>query len=187
MKSKYIWKLIYAFPRLWQKALIVPIQKRMLGACGSQVTLEKNIRLNWENVFLGNDVWIGYGAVFMCTRAPIKIGNHVLLGPNVTIITGNHRIDLVGKYLSSIQDSEKKPGDDKEVILEGDNWIGANATILKGVVIGRGAIVGAGSVVTKDVAPYICVGGVPAQQIGIRFTEEEIRQHEKILRQRKEE
>lgn len=187
MISKIVWKLIHIIPRVWQKIVISPIQKKMLGACGHTVTLEKNIQLNWENVFLGNDVWIGHGAVFMCSRAPIHIGNHVMLGPNVTMITGNHKIDLVGRYLTSIKDDEKMPEDDQEIILEGDNWIGANATILKGVTIGRGAIVGAGAVVTKDVAPYTCVAGVPAKLIERRFTPEQIKQHEKILQYRKEE
>ena len=55
------------------------------------------------------------------------------------------------------------------MILEGDNWICANACILKGVRVGKGAIVAAGAVVTKDVPPYSIVGGVPARVIKMRF------------------
>lgn len=67
------------------------------------------------------------------------------------------------------------------VIIEGDNWIGANAIILKGVTVGRGAVVAAGSVVIHDVPPYSIVGGVPAKVISERFSPSEIQQHEKIL------
>lgn len=67
------------------------------------------------------------------------------------------------------------------MVFEGDNWIGANATILKGVTIGEGAVVAAGAVVTKDVAPYTIVGGVPAKYIGDRFTPEELARHRQVL------
>ena len=68
---------------------------------------------------------------------------------------------------------EKDKSIDKDVIFEGDNWIGANATILKGVTIGYGAVVGAGAVVTKDVPPYAIVGGNPAKIIRFRKDESE--------------
>ena len=56
------------------------------------------------------------------------------------------------------------------VVIGSDVWIGANAVITPGVRIGDGAVVGAGAVVTKDVAPYTIVGGVPAKVIGNRKT-----------------
>jgi virginiamycin A acetyltransferase len=60
-------------------------------------------------------------------------------------------------------------------------WIGYGAIILSGVHIGHGAIIAAGSVVTKDVEPYIIVAGVPAHNIGERFSKEEIMLHERNL------
>ena len=72
--------------------------------------------------------------------------------------------------------------DDEDVIFEGDNWIGANSTILKGVTIGKGAVVAAGSVVSKDVMPYSIVGGVPARIIKMRFNENEMQKHEQLLK-----
>lgn len=62
------------------------------------------------------------------------------------------------------------------IIVEDDVWIGNNAIILSGITIGKGAIVAAGSVVTKNVEPYSIVGGNPAQLIKYRFSEEVIRQ-----------
>ncbi len=59
------------------------------------------------------------------------------------------------------------------VVIEEDVWIGANCVITPDVRIGRGAVVGAGAVVTRDVAPFAIVGGVPAREIGRRGQEEE--------------
>ena len=64
-------------------------------------------------------------------------------------------------------------------IIGDDVWIGTNVVILPGVHIGQGAIIGAGAVVTKDVPPYACVGGVPAKLLKYRFPKETI---EKLLK-----
>ena len=67
-------------------------------------------------------------------------------------------------------------------VLEDDCWLGFGVTVIAGVRIGRGAIVAAGAVVTKDVDPYTIVGGVPARPIGQRFkTESERAKHDKML------
>lgn len=63
----------------------------------------------------------------------------------------------------------------KEVIIGNDVWIGQSVLIKPGVVIGDGAIIGAGAVVTKNVAPYAIVVGVPAQIIKYRFSDEQIK------------
>jgi acetyltransferase-like isoleucine patch superfamily enzyme len=117
----------------------------------------------------------------MCTNAPIIIGNNVMFGPRVTMITGDHRIDIIGRYMKDITDEEKLPENDLPITLKGDNWIGANATILKGVTIGEGAVVASGAVVNRDVPPYAIVGGVPAKIIKYRFDENEIARHKELL------
>lgn len=76
------------------------------------------------------------------------------------------------------------PENDKDVIIEDGVWVGCNVTILKGVHIGKGSVIAAGSIVTKDVPPYSIVGGNPAKVIKFRFTEEQIKEHERILNER---
>lgn len=104
-----------------------------------------------------------------------------MFGPHVFMITGGHRMDVIGRYMKDIRNDEKLPENDQNIVVEGDNWIGANAIILKGVTIGKGAVVAAGAIVTKDVPPYAVVGGVPAKIIKMRFDMQSIRDHEKML------
>ena len=95
---------------------------------------------------------------------------------------GNHRIDIVGRTIISIKESEKRPLiDDKDVIIEEDVWIGDDAIILSGVTIGRGSVIAAGAVVTKSIPPYSIAGGCPAKVIKKRFTDEQIKEHERLL------
>lgn len=67
-----------------------------------------------------------------------------------------------------ISDKDKASDLDRDIIFEGDNWIGANATILRGVIIAKGTVVGAGAVVTHSTQPFSIVAGVPAKMIKSR-------------------
>lgn len=116
----------------------------------------------------------------MSTGAKIEIGNSVLFGPHVFIITGNHQVNQIGKYIIDVE--KKTECCDADVVIEDDVWIGAGTIILKGVRIGRGSVIGAGSVVTKDTQPYSINAGNPCRKISMRFTETEIEEHEKRLR-----
>ena len=106
------------------------------------------------------------------------IGNKVILGPNVTIMGGDHNYRWVGKYMYDV----KEGGTDLPVVIQDDVWIGADVVILKGVMLGKGSIVGAGSVVTKNVPCYAVVAGNPAKIIKMRFSPNEQIEHEKFLR-----
>jgi len=134
-----------------------------------------------ENLSVGDGTSIPKGSTIYCTDAPLTIGRKVIFGPRPTIITGDHRIDIVGKYIIDVTVNEKLPENDAPVVIEDDVWCGANVTILKGVTIGRGSVVAAGAVVTKSFPPYSIIGGVPAKLIKMRFTEEQIREHERLL------
>lgn len=167
-----IYQCCSALSRAWNKLIVAPIKKSAFGKCGKGVALGRGFRMyGAKNIHMGNDVGIGEGALFMCTKAKIIVGDHTMFGPQVTVITGGHRYDIQGRVMKSIGEDEKRPEDDQDVIFEGDNWIGANVTILRGVTIGEGAIVAAGAVVTKTVPPYTIVGGCPARVIKNRFDE----------------
>lgn len=131
------------------------------------------------NLSIGDGSSIPKGSVFYCTEAPLTIGRKVIFGPNPTIITGDHRINVVGKFI--MDSNEKLPENDAPVVIEDDVWCGANVTILKGVTIGRGSVVAAGAVVTKSCPPYSIIGGVPAKVLKRRFSKEEIIEHERNL------
>ena len=174
---KYIY-MIYDFAKRGiHKWIIVPFLRSSFRKCGKDVSVGQKCFITYKNVCVGNHSSIGYGALFMSTRASVLIGNHVMFGPRVTIITGNHRTDIIGRYMNSIQDFEKEAEDDQDVVIMDDVWIGANVTILKGVTIKEGSIVAAGSVVTKDVDPYSIYGGVPAKKIRDRFSSIQLEEH----------
>lgn len=102
-----------------------------------------------------------------------------MFGPHVMIATGNHRTDIIGKYMIDIHD--KREQDDQDVIIEDDVWIGMGSIILKGVKIGRGSVIGAGSIVTRDVPPYTIQAGSSEIRSHARFNANEIFLHEKEL------
>lgn len=111
-----------------------------------------------ENVRLGNNLIFNRN-VSITARSGVSLGNDVLLGPNVVINDSNHQFTDIDKPITTQGHTAR------EIVIEDDVWIAANSVILKGVHIGKGAVVAAGSVVTKDVPPYAVVAGVPARQI----------------------
>jgi len=136
---------------------------------------------SFHTITVVDDVSLGLRPTLIATRAHIRIGNHVMFGPEVTIRGGNHRIDLVGRFMKSVTDAEKRPEDDKGVVIENDVWVGTRAIILHGVTVGRGAVVGAGAVVTRSVPPYAIIVGNPARVIRFRWDIQSILKHEEKL------
>ena len=142
------------------------------------------------NVEIGSHVNIGRGANFVSTMATVHIHDYVVMGPEVAIYTGDHATDIIGKHIIEIADSDKMTAGngtskyDADVTIESGCWIGTRAIILKGVTVGKGSVIGAGAVVTKDVPPYSIYTGVPSARLKSRFTEEQINEHEKKLLER---
>ncbi|UTW02470.1 CatB-related O-acetyltransferase [Amphritea atlantica] len=114
----------------------------------------------------------------------VIVGNFCSIGPGVRIGLGRHPVrDFVSTHPAfysantqcGLSFSEGSGFSEIETIMiGGDVWIGANAIVMDGVFIGDGAVIAAGSVVTKNVADFEIVGGVPAHNIGYRFDKEEI-------------
>ncbi len=92
----------------------------------------------------------------------IRIGSHCPIGPGVVMRTANHRFSDAAEYI------QNQGHDAADIIIEDDCWLGANVIVLAGVKIGRGAVVGAGAVVSKDVPEMAVVVGVPARVIKYR-------------------
>lgn len=134
---------------------------------------------SFETISVGEDVYVGPGACLIASQSYIDIGSKVMLGPNVTIIGGDHNIMILGRYMFDV--NEKLPENDMPIVIQDDVWIGTGAIIMKGVTIGKGSVVAAGSLVRSDVPPYSIVGGVPARMLKMRFNAEEIEIHEKLL------
>lgn len=130
-----------------------------LPECGNVQFLHPGVTINFpENVTIGDNIIINRN-VLITARSSITIGNNVLIGSNVVLNDSNHQF-------ADRETPINKQGHTAEpIVIEDDVWIASNAIILKGVHIGKGAVVAAGSVVTKDVAPYTVVAGVPAKII----------------------
>lgn len=114
----------------------------------------------------------------------LEIGHYVSIAGNVTfVLGGNHStIGMTSFPVSAKKNLNKNidAGTKGPIIINDDVWIGCNVTILSGVEIGRGAVIAAGSVVTKDVAPYAVAGGNPAKTISMRLSPQEIEYAKKI-------
>ena len=131
-----------------------------VNICGLKIAPNASILM--RTTIIGVNIQIGYNSVVnqncvLDGRSGIRIGNNVSISPDVHIITGSH--DLNSKKFKYIG---------KSVIIDDYVWIGTRVIILQGVSIGKGAVISAGSVVTKDVDPYTVVAGIPAKKIGER-------------------
>lgn len=135
-----------------------------------------------NNISMCDNVSIGPGSTIYTTNARVIFHKHVIAGPNLTIISGDH-MAVIGRYIDTVTDEEKIPELDQDVTIGSNVWIGCNVTILKGVTIGRGSIIAAGSVVTRSCPPYSLIGGVPAKVIRKVYSDDEIRKHEMLLSQ----
>ena len=131
----------------------------MLDHCGKDVNIEKHALFS-ARVSLGNRSGIGSGAKIYGT---CSIGNDVMMGSDVTVITRNHRTDRTDIPMCEQGFEEEQP-----VIIGNDVWIGDRVTILPGVTVGDGCVIGAGTVVTKNLPPYSVSAGVPAKLIRMR-------------------
>ncbi len=140
-------------------------------------TFYNNIKL--KNSQIGDFVYIADNTSIFNT----KIGKYCSIGPNVKVGLGMHPTNYISTFPAFF--STKKQCQisftDKDLfnelgsnIIGNDVWIGSNAIILDNISIGDGAIIAAGSVVTKNVEPYTIVAGVPAKAIRKRFSDEKI-------------
>ena len=132
--------------------------KDIFDKCGKNVNIERGVFFgSGSGISIGDNSGIGINARI---SGPVEIGQNVMMGPDVMIYTSDHKYQDVSVPMIQQGSTEKQ-----KVIIEDDVWIGARVIILKGVHIKKGAIIGAGSVVTKDVLEYEIVAGNPAKLI----------------------
>jgi maltose O-acetyltransferase len=115
------------------------------------------------NIEIGYSSHIGRNTQISCTQyGDIVIGSYVMISPYVMITATIHNFDDTSTPMMLQGLSSQK------VVIEDDVWVGGKSTILPGVTVGRGSIIAAASVVTKDIPPYAIAGGIPAKVIKYR-------------------
>ncbi len=143
--------------------------------CGLNINIERNAYFGLGNTIeIGNNSGIGKNAYIsnIGGGGKVIIGNDVMMAPDVIILTKSHAYNNI-KIPMNQQKSYSST-----VIIEDDVWIGIRSIILSGVKIGKGSIIGAGAVVTKDVPQYSIVGGIPAKIINSRLDSGESNDYE---------
>ena len=139
--------------------------KLILGEnCGSWVNIEKGVSFG-DQIKIGDGSGIGPNGD---VPNGVTIGNSVMIGPDVIMITANHRFDQLDVPMG-LQGWEKT----RPITIGNDVWIGARVVLLPGVQIGNGCIIGAGSVVTKNVPDYEIWAGNPAHFIRSRIVDKQ--------------
>lgn len=148
------------------EAIRLELLKELMGRIGSNTFIASGVQFDYGcNTYIGSDCCVNFNVVFL-DSGEIRIGDRVLIGPNCSLLTPIHPTEAEARAFHTASDGHKYliiralP-----IIIEDDVWIGGNVTVLPGVKIGAGAIVGAGSVVTKDVEPGATVVGNPAHLI----------------------
>lgn len=136
--------------------------RRIFRQCGRGVNVRPGVYFgSGRNLSLGDDSMLGQNSIIGST-AEVRIGNDVMMGPEVLIYTSNHG---TARGIPM----RRQPLECAPVSIGNDVWIGARCIILPGVTIGEGAVLAAGAVVTSDVPANAVVGGVPAKVLKYRI------------------
>lgn len=183
MSKEVFFRYLLDVPVKLVRMALCSILARRFRSHGRKFRFDPLGHYSFDRISVGHNVNLGYRPLLVASRSEIVIGNNVMFGPQVTIRGGNHRIDIIGRPMIDIREHEKRPEDDLGVVIGDDVWVGTRAIILAGVRVGSGAVIGAGAVVTKDVPAYAIVAGNPARLLRMRFSAEQILDHEaKLLR-----
>ena len=151
---------------------------------GKNTIVNPHSKLVPQNMFLGDNVIIQSGVNFISYKGRLNVGKYSVISSGCIIVPSRH-MPIVG--VPFYYSTKYHIGDEDTTInIEEDCWIGAGCILLPGITIGRGSIVGAGSVVTKDIPPYSISAGCPARIVSIKFSLEDIIAHERLLYQKSE-
>lgn len=176
--AKLGWTLARARARLGPGAVTLGANVRIsphaavVTQPGDRVAIGDGCKLARGAILATHGGWIELGPE--CSVQPyailyghggLRVGRHVRIAAHAVLIPANHVFDDVDRPIAL--QGETREG----IVIEDDVWIGAHATVLDGCRVGRGAVVAAGAVVTKDVPPYTVVAGCPARAIRERGAE----------------
>ncbi len=131
------------------------IIRQLFGHVGTEITLHSPFHCDFGEQITVGDHFVGNFNLTILDEAPVRIGNHVFIGPDVGIYTVRHAL-LPDQRNAGIMQS-------LPVTIHDNVWIGGHATLLPGVTIGQGAVIGAGSVVTHDIPPLVVAAGNPCR------------------------
>ena len=144
----------WRFAYWWRRRLV----RHIVDHCGEGVIVKQNCYLgDGSGVTVGDNAQLGHGARI---DQDVAIGCDVVMGPDVVIMTNTHAFENPNQPIRLQGNGGSSP-----VIIEDDVWIGTRVIILPGVRIGRGSVVGAGSIVTRDLPALSVAVGVPARVI----------------------
>jgi acetyltransferase-like isoleucine patch superfamily enzyme len=137
------------------------VERRKLAACGSGCYIPCSTSMRHaEQIHLGDRVVVGpHNRLWASQNARIEIGDDVLFGPGVTILTATHATDNPDLAIVA------QGAIENDVHIANGAWLGANTVVMPGVDIGAGAVVGAGAIVTRSVKAHTIVAGVPARPL----------------------
>ena len=147
----------------WIHSSVEVVRSRGEVSIGSNSTLDKGVilRAYGGSIRIGSNCSVNAYSI-LYGGGGLEIGNGVRIAAHTVIVPSNHIFTDPNKFITD--QGESKQG----IVIEDDVWIGAGVSVLDGVVIKKGTVVGAGSVVTKSTNPYVVVAGVPAKQISTR-------------------
>lgn len=129
----------------------------IIGAIGSEYVIHSPFRCDFGfNIKIGEN-FVGNYNLTILDEAEVKIGDNVFIGPNTTLCTIIHHLDVPQRNAGIMRA--------QPIVIHDNVWIASNVVVLPGVTIGEGAVIGAGSVVTHDVEPHTVVAGNPARFI----------------------
>lgn len=149
--------------------------KEMLAEVGENCYIEPPFHANWggRHVHFGSGVYANFNLT-MVDDTHIYVGDKVMFGPNVTVCTAAHPIN--------IEIRRKQAQYNKPVHIGGNVWIGANVTVMPGVTIGENSVIGAGSVVTRDIPANVVAVGTPCRVLRpIDGRDEHHYDHDKVI------
>lgn len=128
-----------------------------------KVSMSSTARILYpQNIYVGDKTNINrYCCLWASLKARIIIGKNCLTGSNVTILTSKYSV-------SGRRNFRENPSIEQDVVIEDDVWLGANVVVLPGVRIGKGSVIGAGAVVSRDVPPFSVVVGPRSKIIKTR-------------------